>query len=244
VKRRRARASAPALSADARTRILDAALAEFVARGFEAASTNTIAREAGVAKGLVFHHFGSKADLYLAVHEHVAARVGAQVLEVPRGPVDLFEWLRAIAIRKVQVLQRDPAAYQFVLMARDAPAPLRAELERRMAALRAEAWRGVLGAIDASRLRPGVTLEQALETLTILGEGLDRRYMPRIAALPDRGFSQLEALTAEVWSHYLRLRDGLYAPAPPRAQAPARRAHKPRAHKPRAAPKPRARKRA
>jgi TetR/AcrR family transcriptional regulator len=217
VKRRRARAAAPApaLSVDARTRILDAALAEFVARGFEAASTNTIAREAGVAKGLVFHHFGSKADLYLAVHDHVAARVGAQVLEVPRGPIDLFEWLHAIAIRKVQVLRRDPAAYQLVLMARDAPPPLRAELERRMAALRAETWRGVLGAIDASRLRPGVTLEQALETLTILGEGLDRRYMPRIAALPDRGFSQLEALTEEVWAHYLRLRDGLYAPAPP-----------------------------
>lgn len=224
----RRRAPTPARAADARTRILEAALAEFVARGFEAASTNTIARAAGVAKGLVFHHFGSKADLYLAVHERVAARIGAQVVVMPERPMDLFAWLRAVAIRKLRVLQRDPVAYQFVLAARDAPSPLREEMERRMRTLRDEAWRGALASIDSSRLRPGITLAQAIETLTILGEGLDRRYMPRIAALPDRGFSQLEALTEEVWAHYARLRDGLYAPpAPRRARRPRRRRTRP-----------------
>ena len=105
------------------------------------------------------------------------------------------------------------------MAARDAPPPLRAELERRIIALRDDTWRRVLGSIDTSRLRPGVTPEQAIETMTILGEGLDRRYVPRIAALPDRGFAQLEALTEEMWAHYERLRDGLYAPEPPASSA-------------------------
>lgn len=221
-----------ALAATARARILDAALAEFVARGFDGASTNTIARAAGVAKGLVFHHFGSKAELYLAVHELVAARVGAQVLGGVPERADLFEWLHAVAIRKVRALQRDPLAYQFVLAAREAPAPLRDRIERRMAALRAEAWQRFSGAIDPARLRPGVTLEQAIETLTILGEGLDRRYLPRIAALPDRGLSQIEALTGEMWVHYERLRDGLYAPPPARRTRRTRRGPAPRAPRP------------
>jgi AcrR family transcriptional regulator len=218
-----------ALPEPARARILDAALAEFVARGYDGASTNTIARAAGVAKGLVFHHFGSKADLFLAVHDHVTARIGAQITSGMPERADLFEWLHELSLRKMRVLQRDPLAYQFVLSAREAPAPLRQQIEQRMLALRAETWQRIRGAIDASRLRPGVTLEQAIETLTILGEGLDRRYTPRIAALPDRGFSQFEALFAEVWVHYERLRDGLYASPPaPRKSPPRSRPARPR----------------
>jgi AcrR family transcriptional regulator len=34
------------------------------------ASTNTIVREAGISKGLLFRHFGSKKDLYLAALDH------------------------------------------------------------------------------------------------------------------------------------------------------------------------------
>jgi len=52
---------------DARSRILSAALTEFALHGAEAASTNAIAASASVAKGLVFHYFGSKPELYAAV---------------------------------------------------------------------------------------------------------------------------------------------------------------------------------
>ena len=69
--------------ADARRRILDAAVAEFVARGFEGASTNTIARVAGVAKGLVFHHFGSKSDLFLAITTALVQRFKDAALHMP-----------------------------------------------------------------------------------------------------------------------------------------------------------------
>jgi len=46
----------------------DAALAEFAAAGYAAASMEAVARRAGVAKGLLYHHFpGGKADLFDAV---------------------------------------------------------------------------------------------------------------------------------------------------------------------------------
>lgn len=48
-----------------RSRILEAALDEFAARGYKKASTNTIVREAKVSKGLLFHYFISKKDLYI-----------------------------------------------------------------------------------------------------------------------------------------------------------------------------------
>ena len=48
-----------------RSRILEAALAEFAEKGYKKASTNTIVREAKVSKGLLFHYFISKKDLFI-----------------------------------------------------------------------------------------------------------------------------------------------------------------------------------
>lgn len=53
----------------ARERILDAALALFAAQGLAGTSMDAVARRARVAKGLVFHHFGSKQALYRAAME-------------------------------------------------------------------------------------------------------------------------------------------------------------------------------
>jgi len=55
----------------ARTRIIAAAIAEFAAHGFAGARMDRIARAATTAKGLVFHHFGSKEGLYRAVLERI-----------------------------------------------------------------------------------------------------------------------------------------------------------------------------
>lgn len=52
------------LSPDARrAHILECALRLFGARGFDAVSMSDIAREGGVARGLLNHYFGAKADL-------------------------------------------------------------------------------------------------------------------------------------------------------------------------------------
>lgn len=52
-----------------RRAILEAATAEFVAHGFGGASVNEIAARAGVNKRMLYHYYGKKDDLYLAVLE-------------------------------------------------------------------------------------------------------------------------------------------------------------------------------
>jgi TetR/AcrR family transcriptional regulator len=63
-RQRRVRGSRDAEAA--RTAILSAAIAEFTAKGLSGARMDAIARAADVAKGLVFHHFGTKEGLWLA----------------------------------------------------------------------------------------------------------------------------------------------------------------------------------
>ena len=52
-------------SALARRRILDAAMREFAHKGYEGASLNTVCAENGISKGIIYHHFRDKSELYL-----------------------------------------------------------------------------------------------------------------------------------------------------------------------------------
>jgi len=69
----RARMSA----ADRREAILDAARAAFADRGFHETSLDSVAERAGVSKALLYEHFSSKRELYVAMLEmHVHELIG------------------------------------------------------------------------------------------------------------------------------------------------------------------------
>ncbi len=61
-----------------REEILDAALVEFAEKGLHGASTDDIARRAGISQPYVFRLFGTKRDLFIAVE----ARCFRQTLEI------------------------------------------------------------------------------------------------------------------------------------------------------------------
>jgi AcrR family transcriptional regulator len=59
-----------------RESLLDAALTVFSARGYAAAGLQEIAEEAGVTRGAIYHHFGSKAELYITLLNETSAAGG------------------------------------------------------------------------------------------------------------------------------------------------------------------------
>ena len=62
-------------SAETRTKILDAALREFSSLGFAGARMDQIASAAGVNKALLYYHFDSKENLYVAAVEMISAKI-------------------------------------------------------------------------------------------------------------------------------------------------------------------------
>lgn len=64
-----------------RSRILEAALVEFADKGYKKASTNTIVREANVSKGLLFHYFISKKELYLHLYKYARDMITNELYE-------------------------------------------------------------------------------------------------------------------------------------------------------------------
>ena len=61
-----------------RARILEAARIEFVSHGLSGGRVDRIAEQSGVNKNLIYHYFGSKDALYLAVLERIYAGLRAR----------------------------------------------------------------------------------------------------------------------------------------------------------------------
>jgi AcrR family transcriptional regulator len=79
-----------------RRRVLDAARTEFARHGFAGARIDAIARRAKANKQLIYHYFGSKQDLYLAVLESAYGHIRASEsrLEVEHlNPVEALKTL-------------------------------------------------------------------------------------------------------------------------------------------------------
>lgn len=68
-------------SADTRARILQVALKLFAEKGFSGLSIDRLARDLGVTKQAVLHHFGSKQKLYAAVLGSISERLLTDVVE-------------------------------------------------------------------------------------------------------------------------------------------------------------------
>ncbi|NVM96969.1 TetR/AcrR family transcriptional regulator [Arthrobacter sp. AETb3-4] len=78
----------PEQRGDARALILDSAEDLIAQHGFSATSTASIARAAGVAKGLLFYYFPAKADVLVALMAErlPATHLDAELLAVPGDP--------------------------------------------------------------------------------------------------------------------------------------------------------------
>src|SRR5579883_3448695 len=82
-----------------REALVAAGRALFATQGFSEVGIETIAREAGVTRGALYHHFADKTELFAAVFEAVEAaviaRIGAGVIEA--APRDAVGAMRAAA---------------------------------------------------------------------------------------------------------------------------------------------------
>ena len=94
---------------DTRDRFIEVALKLFADKGFYGASMDGIAREVGLTKQALIHHFGTKEKLYGAV----LARISAALLAVVPEPAEVQEAQRGSAfLDAMRAIQRHTVAYE------------------------------------------------------------------------------------------------------------------------------------
>lgn len=87
-----------------REAIIQAAIAEFRAHGFEITSMDKIAATAGVSKRTVYNHFPSKEELFAEILNQLWARISAEQSVVYNRDQPLREQLRQMLQAKVQLM--------------------------------------------------------------------------------------------------------------------------------------------
>jgi AcrR family transcriptional regulator len=135
-----------------RERVLEAGLELFGERGYHAVSVAEISERAGIAKSVLYHHFGSKAGLFEAIAETQTRDLLAHVAgAVPDDPDDPdAPRLRAAVDAYLGFLADRPAAWRLLL--RDPPAdPALIAVHERLAGERERALAELLAAPDKLR---------------------------------------------------------------------------------------------
>ena len=97
-------ASLESVSSQKALEILRAARKVFIAKGFEAASMDAVARTAGVSKATVYAHFRSKSDLFAAIVAQVAGRLTGEIHSVMEARLPLRQALMRIGTEFLEVL--------------------------------------------------------------------------------------------------------------------------------------------
>jgi AcrR family transcriptional regulator len=78
--------------------ILAAATAEITAKGLGGARVDEIAERAGVNKRMIYHYFGDKEGLYLAVLEAAYAEIRSEEIKLDLGSRDPIEGMRELLL--------------------------------------------------------------------------------------------------------------------------------------------------
>ncbi|MCD2189169.1 TetR/AcrR family transcriptional regulator [Actinomycetospora soli] len=99
---------------DIRARILDASAEAFMRAGYAGTTIDDLAREVGATKGLIYYHFRSKFDVFLAVYAEGMARVRARVEPWSRADGRGAERLAAMARAHLANLMEDLAYHHAI----------------------------------------------------------------------------------------------------------------------------------
>ena len=97
-----------AIQEERRRQILDAAVRAFAARGYHGCRVSDVAREAGVAYGLVYHYYGSKEALLDAIFRETWGAMLATIKSVEELDEPSHDQVRKVTEIVLRTWRRDP----------------------------------------------------------------------------------------------------------------------------------------
>ena len=91
-----------------RRRLLDAATKLFAEKGRDGTSVDEICQTSGVNCRMIYHYFGSKDGLYMAMLEVVYGRIREITVDVDAHSESLSEFVESLTERYFRFLQTNP----------------------------------------------------------------------------------------------------------------------------------------
>lgn len=170
------------LDAERRDAILNSALKEFTSRGFDDASTNVIAKEAGISKALMFHYVGNKQELFLAVYDFFSNLLKKDYFELmDYDEKDIFTRLRQSYILQIKLMEKYPWILEYSKLSTITHASeINKEIEKRKQVEYANCYPALFGDIDISQFRKGLDIEKCKQIIFWSNIGFTNQLLDEI----------------------------------------------------------------
>jgi len=145
-----------------RDAILNAALKEFALRGFDNASTNVIAKEAGISKALMFHYVNNKQELFLFVYDYFTKLLDKEYFtKMDFSEKDIFNRLRQSYLLQINLIKQYPWIFEFSkLSIMTKSDEVNKALENRANKKQSSCDYQIFDMIDVSKFRAGLDIEK------------------------------------------------------------------------------------
>lgn len=166
------------LDEEKKNRIINAALGEFAQRGYQKASTNEIVRQAGIAKGMLFYYFGSKKQLYFFLYDFCSTTLETEIVNyVNNEEQDFFTLMRQTSLAKVELLNRYPAMFSFILSVfKEDNSEIKEELNSLNKSTLLSRIEKITSGFDMSKFKEGLDMEKISNIVYWTFEGFSREY--------------------------------------------------------------------
>lgn len=174
------------LDQEKQERIINAAVKEFAQKGFDKASTNEIVKEAGISKGLLFHYFNNKHELFLFLYDYFTELITNEIYaKIDWNQNDLLIKLKDTVLIKLELFSKFPDMFDFVRIAYEEESPeIKKDLEKQNKEAIANSYLKLFENIDSSLFKEGIDIQRAITIIVWTMEGLGKQHQETTKALP------------------------------------------------------------
>lgn len=168
-----------ALPVERQETIMRASIEGFGRHDYKGASTEEIARRAGMSKGLLFFYFRNKSSLYVRTLDYLMERAVDWVVDDEfRAIDDFFDLLEYAGAQKLALMGRWPWVFGFSLRAfyadhRDIRETVAKWMTRQVDIL----YDQFMANVDFTRFRDGVDPREVLDMLIMMGDGYLHQHL-------------------------------------------------------------------
>lgn len=194
-----------------RDAILNAALKEFALQGYDNASTNVIAKEAGISKALMFHYVSSKQELFFVVYDYFSDLIKKEYFDLMNyDEKDIFKKLRQSYLLQIKLSEKYPFFFEFNKLSHMTNSDeVNKELEIRMSKEHSSCYPKLFDGIDETNFRKGLNIEKCKQFIFWANVGFTNQILENLRNNKEL-YSDCNAIMSEIDEYFDELRKIFY----------------------------------
>jgi TetR/AcrR family transcriptional regulator len=169
------------LEKEKQDRIINAALKEFAQKGYDNASTNEIVKDAEISKGLLFHYFKNKKQLFLFLYDYCVELTFEELFsKIDLTEKDFFNRMRQGIIVKMELLRKYPEIIKFIgaVFIEDS-SEVKNDVINKNKELMANSYSRMFENIDMSKFKENMDIKKVINIITWTFEGFSNTIIEK-----------------------------------------------------------------